>query len=188
MKKAGLPTYAELTQALGDTTLKLHPSQIHGLICGILCGQPNNAAIWTEWLKGEKITRKVAQLLKKLYEGSERQLKEFAFELQLLLPMDTEDLTARAEALTLWSQGFLTGLKLVNVPIVSREPSEATEAINDLIEIAKMNYEEVVANEEDEAAYMELVEYVRMAAILIYQDKREPEVEKKIAPSAKYLH
>ena len=41
-----------------------------------------------------------------------------------------------------------------------------------MVEIAKMNYEEVVESEEDETAYVELVEYVRMAAILIYEELR----------------
>ncbi len=40
-----------------------------------------------------------------------------------------------------------------------------------MIEIAKMNYEQVVDSEEDENAYVELVEYVRVAVILIYQEQ-----------------
>ena len=69
--------------------------------------------------------------------------------------------------------------------MVARTPSDMTEAINDMIEIAKMNYEEVVAGEEDEAAYTELVEYVRMAAILIYQEMHELGAD---APRSKHLH
>jgi uncharacterized protein YgfB (UPF0149 family) len=63
-----------------------------------------------------------------------------------------------------------------------------TEAINDIIEIAKMNYEEVVASEEDETAYIELVEYVRLAVILIYQNLREQEKTSKSTSSSNHLH
>ena len=39
------------------------------------------------------------------------------------------------------------------MPVAERASSEASEAIGDLIEIAKMDYDEVVDTEEDEAAF-----------------------------------
>lgn len=173
MKEKSLPPYGELDEALSDTTLKLHPSQVHGLVCGILCGNNNANAAWETLIAGDKVTTKTHTLLQSLFDASSNQLKEFLFEFQLVLPSDSEDLPVRAEALTLWAQGFLTGLKLAQVQIMDREASEMTEAIHDLVEIAKMNYEQVVSNEEDEDAYVELIEYVRVAVILIYQDMHE---------------
>lgn len=189
MKPHSFPTYRELDQALSKTTLKLHPSQAHGLICGILCGHPNSSAsAWEELITGGKEPAKTHEMLQNLYDLSKKQLDEFLFEFQLMLPAGSEDLPARAEALTLWCQGYLTGLKLVQIQIIDREPGEMTEAINDLIEIAKMNYEDVVASEEDEAAYVELVEYVRMAVILVFQDVREESAKKRTASSTNHLH
>jgi len=188
MKQSSLPTFRALNQALSKTTLKLHPSQVHGLITGVICGNPKSTAAWEELVTGGEDPAPTHQILQELYDSSANQLEDFLFEFQLLLPADSEDLPTRAEALTLWCQGMLTGLKLAQVQIVDREASEMTEAINDLIEIAKMNYEDVVANEEDEAAYAELVEYVRVAIILIYQDMREAETSKKSANSSNHLH
>lgn len=188
MKKESLPSYAEIDLALSKTALKLHPSQVHGLICGLLCGNANSAAAWEELITGGKESAKTHEVLQQLYDMSAKQLNDFLFEFQLIIPADDQALPQRAEALTLWCQGFLTGLKLAQIQIVDREPSEVTEAINDLIEIAKMNYEEVVASEEDEAAYVELVEYVRMAVILIYQDLRETGALKKANQSTNHLH
>jgi hypothetical protein len=188
MKQKTQATFEELSAALSKTALKLHASQVHGLICGILCGNPKSTAAWEELVTGGKETPKTHELLQLLYDTSAQQLDEFLFETQLILPLDDEALPQRAEALTLWCQGFLTGLKLVQVQIVDREASEVTEAINDIIEIAKMNYDEVVASEEDEAAYVELVEYVRVAVILIYQDLREAETTKKTTSSSNHLH
>jgi uncharacterized protein YgfB (UPF0149 family) len=170
MTSISLPTYKELAKALNNTALGLHPSQAHGLICGLLCGKTNSTDAWENLVTGGKETAKAHAILQSLYDASAKQLQEFVFELQLMLPSDKDDLPQRAEALTLWCQGALTGLKMANIKIAGREASDVTEAINDLIEIAKMNYEEVVASEEDEEAYTELVEYVRMAFILIYQD------------------
>lgn len=187
MKKQSLPTYRDLHQALSKTTLKLHPSQAHGLICGIICGNPATNAAWEELVTGGKGPAKTHEILQSLFDASKTQLDDFLFEFELVMPSDSDDLPIRAEALTLWCQGFLTGLKMAQVQIVGREPGEMSEAINDLIEIAKMNYEDVVASEEDEAAYVELVEYVRMAAILIYQDIREHDA-KKPASASNHLH
>jgi uncharacterized protein YgfB (UPF0149 family) len=188
MTEKSLPSYRDLTNALSTTSLKLHPSQAHGLICGILCGKLDKEAAWEALVTGGKESSEAHEVLQELFNQSTQQLKEFLFELQLMLPPDSEELPERAEALTLWCQGFLTGLKLVQIPIVHREPSDITDAINDLIEIAKMNYEEVVASEEDEAAYAELVEYVRMAAILIYQEVKEQSVSQKQSDASNQLH
>lgn len=170
MKPVTKLSYSELEKALNKTALKLHPSQVHGLICGFLCGHPKDTKAWEALVAGNDESEETHIVLQSLYDLSDKQLREFLFEFQLLLPKDSTALPERAEALTLWSQGMLTGLKLAEVPITARQPSEMTEAINDLIEVAKMNYEDVVASEEDEAAYTDLVEYVRMIVTFIYQE------------------
>lgn len=187
MNEIKQPTYLELDKALAKTALKLHSSQVHGIIAGLLCGKPIEGDGWHQIVTGGEAENATKSVLEHLFKTSQKQLDEFLFDFQLLLPESEDDLPARAEGLTLWCQGFLTGLKLAEIPIVGRDASETTEAINDLIEIAKMNYEEVVATEEDEAAYVELIEYVRMAVILIYQELHaEHGKEQKNLP--KHLH
>lgn len=172
MKPTSLPSFTKLNQALAKAKVKLHPSQLHGIICGIICGGRDGQASLGGLVKGEE-NQTLQKELTTLYEINKKQLQDFLFELKLILPPETANLSARAEALTLWCQGFLTGLKISDVPIEHREAGELTEAIDDLIEITKMNYEDVVANEEDETAFTELVEYVRMAVILIYQEMHD---------------
>jgi len=187
MKQKSLPTYKDLNKALSQTTLKLHPSELHGLICGILCGDLNTHSAWETFkISSQEIVQ--TQILKDVFDVSALELNEWLFDFQLILPLDAEELPIRAEALTLWAQGFLTGLKHVHVQIVDRPPSDMTEAIHDLIEIAKMNYEEVISSEEDETAYVELVEYVRMAVILIYQDMRDQNNTKQPMNAIHHLH
>ncbi len=176
MKPTALPEFSEMTAALSQTELKLHASQVHGLITGVLCGTLNTEVEWEELVMGEKLTEDTRPILQDLYAKTGSQLADFLFEFQMLLPDDEEELPVRAESLGVWCQGFLTGLKTSGVAITGREDGELTEAINDLIEIAKMNYDEVEASEEDETAYVELVEYVRVAVIYIYQDLRETDM------------
>ena len=187
MKSTTLPEFTDLTTVLGHTELKLHASQVHGLISGVLCGNFTAETNWQETVMGEKLTGDTHELLQALYAGTASQLADFLFEFNLILPDDTEALSLRAESLGVWCQGFLTGLQAAGVPIVDREQNDLTEAINDLIEIAKMNYEEVDAGEEDEAAYTELVEYVRVAVIFIYQDLRESDAHES-CEQAGHLH
>lgn len=172
-----LPTYAELTEWLAKAAYPLHPSQVHGVVCGILCKKTSDHASsgWQELLLGSKDIEGDQSLLQTLYNATSHDLEDFLFEFEPILPDEEEDLSYRAQGLALWCQGVLTGLNLIGIPIEHREPGEVTEAINDLIEIANMDYQEVVSSEEDEAAFIELVEYVRMAMILIYQEIRSEE-------------
>lgn len=186
MKPNVLPPFSKINQALTKTALKLHPSQLHGLICGMICAKPEIKQGWIETLLGEKkLSITVVKFLNEIALVTVKQLAEFQFGFTLLLPKDTAALHARAEALTLWCQGFLTGLKLFGVPIENRPSSETTEAINDLIEITKMNYEDIQSTEADENDFVELLEYVRVAVNLIYQNCRDVDTEVK---KHKHLH
>jgi uncharacterized protein YgfB (UPF0149 family) len=188
MTQISLPNYADLSATLLETTLKLHASQVHGLISGILSGNKGDSHAWKELVTGGKDVPAVQQMLDDLYAASKSQLEEHLFEFQLVLPDDDQLLPVRAEALTLWCQGFLTGLKLAQVPVETRDESELSEAIQDLIEIAKMNYEEVVESDEDDDAYIELVEFVRVAAIFIYEDLRGVDACDIAHCSSQHLH
>lgn len=172
MKEISLPEYSELSQALSETTLKLNPAQAHGLMCGVLCGGQKSDIAWDKWVSNQGSAPDTA-ILQSLYQVTAQQLEDFSFDFQIMLPPDGSDLAWRAEALTLFCQGFLTGLKMADVPLTDRQPSDVTEAINDLIEVAQMDYEEAISNEEDEIAYVELVEYVRLSVVLIYQEASE---------------
>lgn len=188
MKPVTKLSYNELEKALNKTSLKLHPSQVHGLVCGYLCGNPKDTKAWEALVTGKEEPESTHIVLQSLYDLSAKQLREFLFEFQLMLPKDSKALPERAEALTLWCQGMLTGLKMADVPITERQQSELTEAINDLIEVAKMNYEDVVASEEDEVAYSDLVEYIRMVVTFIYQELHEQDAQRTSGKPASHLH
>ena len=182
-----MPTFQQVENILTDAVVKLHPSEVHGLICGTICSNPNVPSNWDEVL-AEDLPENVIEVMKALFEFTAQQLHNFSFDFILLLPDDHSHLPVRAEALTLWCQGFLTGLHEVYEELQTNEATEVVEAMNDLIEIAKMKFEEVVASEEDESAYVELVEYVRMAVILIYQTMNEAELPVLQSDVAKHLH
>lgn len=184
MNNLPLPLFSEVNDVLKSASTPFNPSQIHGLICGLICGDEQIS--WEGILEKNKQLRGL-EILQTVFDASYNQVHEFSFEFTLLLPDDTEDINQRAEALGLWCQGFLTGLEQSNIPLKKRSPSELTETINDLIEIAKVNYGDIVDNEEDESAYYELVEYVRLAVLMVFNELRKGSTDQ--SPSkARILH
>ncbi len=119
------------------TELKLHASQVHGLISGVLCGNFNEDSDWLETVMGEKNHWRTSAFTTGIVSWHQKTISDVLMSFQMVLPDDNHDLPERAEALTVWCQGFLTGLKVAGIPIVGREPSDLTEAIEDLVEIAK---------------------------------------------------
>ncbi len=166
-----LPTYKEIQSALKKIPGAYHAAQVHGMMCGLICaGATKKDTHWKMALDEIKKYKKSEEMLQMLYETSYDLLMQFSFEFNLLLPEDKKSINQRAESLGLWCQGFLMGLQRGNIPIEEREPSEITEALNDIIEISQVNYSEIIDNEEDEVAYFELVEYVRLAALMIFHE------------------
>lgn len=167
-----LPSYTEVMDELKKSPVKYNASQVHGLLCGLLCSPSEQLhEKWEKILFGEKHLKNKATL-EQLFEITHQQLSEFSFEFSLLLPGDDADINDRTEALGLWCQGFLTGLEHAKIPIQHRKPSDITEALNDIIEISQVNFGDIADDEEDETAYFELVEYVRLAVLMIFQDLR----------------
>lgn len=170
MSQTSLPAYADIARALKKST-KMNASQLHGLMCGFICASTSSTdSRWEALLKKENSS--IQNILQSIYEISYRQLNEFSFEFSLLLPDDETTINKRAEALGLWCQGFIIGLEQCQFKVHNRPPSEMTDALNDIIEISEVDYENIDANEDDESAYFELVEYVRLAILMIFHELR----------------
>lgn len=170
-----LPSYSELVNTLTQAKINFTPSEAHGLLCGYLCAPSGaNKTPWKKTLLGKNKNNACYELLQQIYEVSYHQMSDFSFEFSLILPDDEEDINIRTEALGLWCQGFLTGLEQSKIPIQRPEDNEFTETLNNLIEIAQVSYGDIADNEEDETAYFELVEYVRLGALMIFQELKTP--------------
>lgn len=182
------PSYNEVTSALKKNPAKFNAAQIHGLFCGLICGTASKKRDhWEKLLPELNDQPKTQELLQQLHESSFHQLSEFSFEFSLLLPSDTHELRERTEALGLWCQGFITGLTKAHVRIENREDSDVTEAINDIIEIAQVNFGDTPDDENDETAYFELVEYVRLAVLMIFHEIKSEHPNKNTGNSD-FLH
>jgi uncharacterized protein YgfB (UPF0149 family) len=169
-KPASQPSYDELTQLLDKNLPNHNAAQTHGLLCGYICLNPEDPNPLATLFPKLKLKNKTAATLKEVYEISFHQLNEFSFEFELILPDDECDINIRAEALGLWCQGFLTQIEKADPKLSNQISNEVAEALNDFTEIAKINFGEIATNEEDETAYYELAEYVRLSILMIYNE------------------
>ncbi|MDX1605521.1 MAG: UPF0149 family protein [Candidatus Competibacterales bacterium] len=161
-----LPDYQPLASNLDGA---FSPAEAHGLLCGLLCGNPVLTA--EDWLSAAaRETDRASTLtaeLGLLYESTVIQLDGPDFDLQLLLPDDEQPLDRRADALGYWCQGFLAGLGLGGVTDHDGLSDDVREFLSDAAEIARISFDAHEPDSDDEFAFTELVEYVRIGALLV---------------------
>ena len=91
--------------------------------------------------------------------------------MQLLLPDEDTPLESRCESLVEWCESFLSGLGLGGLTGMDRLTKESIEIIEDIQKICRLDPENFSANSnEEERAFMELTEYVRMGAMLLHEE------------------
>jgi uncharacterized protein YgfB (UPF0149 family) len=108
-------------------------------------------------------------MLGELYRSTRDQVNDMGNIFTPYLPDDSLSLRERAECLSEWCQGFLYGLGLAGIDQRSLS-GDAEEAIQDLAEFTRLDYESIQPDEESEAAYMQLQEYLRVATSLIWEE------------------
>ena len=79
-------------------------------------------------------------------------------------------MSSRTEALSQWCAGFLYGLALGGFREDVEMPGDVTEVMKDIYEISRARFAYEDPQEADETAYMEIVEYVRMSTLLLYEE------------------
>jgi uncharacterized protein YgfB (UPF0149 family) len=108
-------------------------------------------------------------LLSALYQHTLGQLGSRECVFSVFSPADEHPLCDRAEALKSWCQGFLYGLVLGGAGNGSSLPPQAREIVTDFAEITRLD-EKAADNEVNEVAYAELMEYVRVAVMLLREE------------------
>lgn len=156
-------------------------SECHGLLCGLLCREVSStpSAFISHLAAMQLVVNPGAALsaaLSDVFERTQSQLEDDEFGFQLWLPDDEEALEDRTAALAQWCSGFLAGL--ASGGQLDALSEEAREAIEDLQQIARAEISRPEQNkgesEEDETAFMEIVEYVRVVAMMMREDFRGP--------------
>ena len=183
---ADYPDIPELEGLLFEVDAMLGATESHGALCGMLCAQgATDAGQWMLQVLGEhentsKALQQAGKILLQVHQLSVEQMNDSEVDFNLLLPDDDEPLEARVEALGIWCQGFVYGLAMGGVKEETELPEDSKELIKDILEISRAGYvadDEAELNtaveddnEDDEVAFMEVSEYVRMGTLLIYEE------------------
>jgi uncharacterized protein YgfB (UPF0149 family) len=144
----------------------------------LLCAPgPASARGWLEELLGEADASSAAlatcrEVLGACLARSAEELSSGGFAFAPLLPDDEAPLVERCAALGEWCGGFLYGLGSGGLRELSSLPPEVREALADLGQLARLAGETGETGEPDgeERDYAELVEYVRVAVMSVYED------------------
>ena len=168
--------FQRLNEALIRANAMAEAAESHGILCGLFCAEgKTDAQTWLSHVMGDKpagdvLASEARDLLMAVHDATVEQITDGHFGLELLIRDEDDSLRDRVDDLSHWCQGFLVGLSLGGVSDLDKLPEEASEITKDLLEISKAGLESSEENEEGEAAYAEIVEYVRMGVYVIYSD------------------
>jgi yecA family protein len=178
-----------LTVALNQQAVALTAAEMHGLISGLLCGGSRDAGwqtlVYDLTNEGVAFPQALNLPLQQLYEITRETLEDDDFMFQLMMPEgETVTVFERADALAGWVNHFLLGLGMMQ-PKLAQVKDEVGEAIDDLRNIAQLGYDEDEDQEELEHSLEEVVEYVRVAAILCHTEftRRKPTAPENAKPT-----
>jgi uncharacterized protein YgfB (UPF0149 family) len=172
----------ELDAALRRCGSTWNAGQTHGLLCSRLALAGADGA--SRWLAQvlqdtdpDNTPRSECEvMLEALCSATWQQLSERRSEFMLLLPDNDNLARVRAEAMGQWCEGFLHGLvsETHGEELRQRLASDPlSDIIKDMLEITRATAGDEADAEGNENAFTELVEYLRVAAQLTYEELAE---------------
>lgn len=169
--------YSAFATLLASSGHPVSPAEVHGLLLGRSCaGAGFDAEAWLadarDLLGGGELPDNVRQALIGLQEMVKAELTGEEMAVVLLLPPDEAPLAERAAALGQWCQGFLGGFGLAAGSTALS--AEAMEVLQDLAAIAQVQ-SALDESEDGESDYMEVMEYLRVAPLLLYAECARPQ-------------
>ncbi len=185
---------ARVEDALSHLGLMVSATAGHGLLCGLICARgyvdcdgwmalmdeenldpltsddPQNLIAAGSSCRHDLNADEDGKLLQALHRETVRQFGSGECDFYPLLPDDESPLAQRTEALAEWCQSFLFGLAVGGIKDFSALPEQVGEISRDLVEFSQAGHGDTEETEQDEFAYVELVEYVRIGVQLIFEE------------------
>ncbi|WP_261857772.1 UPF0149 family protein [Photobacterium sanguinicancri] len=180
MSEAKLPAYNVLDSELKNHSLAVSPSELHGLLMGMICGgltvsdESWVAAVSDYANQGDPLLDSAKATVRQVFDAASGELHSMAqvlftstaaelaesqFEVTLLLPAEDEALDVRAEALSEWVTNFISGMGLMGMKKAELTP-DVTEAVAALEEIAQLGINEDEDMEEQALLLEQIIAYV----------------------------
>jgi uncharacterized protein YgfB (UPF0149 family) len=168
-----LPDYATVAAALKRCGLPQGPAEVQGFALGLLLGAvPEPLKLWQQELYSEfdpadVLAGECRTLLDRIFASVFAMRSGVPMPLTLLLPADIVVDAARLRAVRDWCQGFLFGFGLGGAASADRLSQPVRGLIDDIVEFTRLDTENVENTEENQAALIEIEEYLREGAMLM---------------------
>lgn len=171
-----LPSFEDAALLFLRTKCHINPSFAHGYWAGYICGGQSVSP--KDWIKAifekddawDELDPLLARFFLVVAEVTVAQLSDPHYSFQLLLAEDDDPMDERLACLCDWTRGFLKGFdaqaKIQPRPLLS---DDAKEALSDLQEVTDLSatFNDAESEEQD---YAEVVEYVRLAVLLLHNE------------------
>lgn len=168
--------YSDINRILQEAEAFADPSQWHGFVCALICtNEYPDQQLWQEFLDLQvddySVIESCYSEMYRLINTICEDIQSDDYDFQLLLPNDEEDLPVRVNALASWCDSFLTGMGLSQDNLAEALSENGSEILGDFSKIAQVFVAEDESDTGEEALF-ELVEYVRMSTMLLYEELR----------------
>lgn len=182
------PTFDQLADLCLRYGCFQSPSLFHGVLTAQLCA--SQSPLRTHWvallsqLLGTEVAAMSAQdqqLALEWLDATQDQLGSSQLDFEPLLPDDLYELEERFSALIKWIQGFTKAFQAAKVE-AKQLSQEAQEGLEDLQRILAAAGEQVFDGEDNEKDMMELVEFVRLLALMLFTELH-PEAPQVMTPT-----
>lgn len=171
--------FVAVTQAFTDAKSSLDVCEVHGFLSGVLsAGAQMDAAQLASAFEQHfdcSLSKTMDELVIQLSFQTGLELDDPEMGFDLLLPDDDVSTGVRGQGLYKWCQGFLSGFGITGRYQESELSEEIREALTDLAKISALNVD-VPNSNENEGDLLEIIEYVRMSAIMIYLESTKKSV------------
>jgi uncharacterized protein YgfB (UPF0149 family) len=164
-------------------------AEAHGSLCGALCSMsPYKMQDWVNEIlpDGAALSDESSAMIERVFTATATSFGEQGMEFEPLLPDDESPLNGRANALALWCTGFLYGLGTGHISDLEALNGDVGEIVRDFTEISRASGDEADADESNEQAYAELVEFIRVAAQVVFEELLP--LRRQVYPPQQRLH
>ena len=173
-----MPDFEELQSVLEQLEANVDAAEAHGTLSALLIDDKDFAFWLGHTLQdlpdpGNVLAKEQLKVLKQLYDQTRIQLSDEELSFEPLLPDESEDFSHRLLGLSEWCQGFLYGIGVREGGTDNLLDEESNECLSDLLEISKLAHDEE-ASDEAEQQYLEVVEHVRMATLMLNESLNPP--------------
>ena len=168
-------SHESLADSLVGIGARLSPAELQGMVTGSLAaGARFDVSSWQQelarWLDAS--TGSITGPFLELYDETLGALAGEELSYQPLMPDDDEALEERVTEMGAWCRGFLGGFGMAGRQ--SELSEQVKELLTDFVEISKVS-DDVAHDEDTEVQLVELIEYLKVGALLVFTEYGQAE-------------